>query len=406
MPPARAELRVRRRRLRGRRGARRARGHGQGRACATTRYLKPHHMRWVLVEATDRILPEVGEEMGALHRRGAAPARHRRTPRDPAGVVRRRPHRALRRQRVRQRDPGLDGRGQGQPGAGPHRPAAGREGPAALPRRPAGRGCRRCLGRGGLRGGPRPDLGVPGATTGPNAQHAVRQAKLLGDNIAAVCAAGRRRTTSTGTSARSRAWACTRALRRSTGSSSRASSAWFMHRTYHVSRMPTLNRKVRVVMDWTLALFFRREVVSLGRLHARATSSAAPPTPPPCVVTFTSCMITGTARCTAVVTAAIGAFCAADAGIGRLRRSRSVKTRQARRCGPLVLILERLLGAPVPLRIRAWDGSVAGAADGPIADYQLQAGPAAGALAARRGRPGPGLGGRRDRRRRRSRAGA
>jgi len=31
----------------------------------------------------------------------------------------------------------------------------------------------------------------------------------------------------------------------------------------------------------------------------------------------------------------------------------------------IVVILERILGAPVPLRIRAWDGSVAGAADGP-----------------------------------------
>jgi NADH dehydrogenase len=31
--------------------------------------------------------------------------------------------------------------------------------------------------------------------------------------------------------------------------------------------MPTLNRKIRVVLDWTLALFFRREVVALGQLQ-------------------------------------------------------------------------------------------------------------------------------------------
>jgi NADH dehydrogenase len=43
--------------------------------------------------------------------------------------------------------------------------------------------------------------------------------------------------------------------------------AWFMHRTYHMSRIPSLNRKVRVVVDWTLALLLRREVVSLGQLH-------------------------------------------------------------------------------------------------------------------------------------------
>ena len=42
--------------------------------------------------------------------------------------------------------------------------------------------------------------------------------------------------------------------------------AWFMHRTYHLSRVPTLNRKFRVVADWTLALFFKREIVSLGSI--------------------------------------------------------------------------------------------------------------------------------------------
>jgi hypothetical protein len=34
-----------------------------------------------------------------------------------------------------------------------------------------------------------------------------------------------------------------------------------------VSRMPTLNRKIRIISDWTLALFFRREIVSLGSLQ-------------------------------------------------------------------------------------------------------------------------------------------
>jgi NADH:ubiquinone reductase (H+-translocating) len=31
--------------------------------------------------------------------------------------------------------------------------------------------------------------------------------------------------------------------------------------------VPTFNRKVRVILDWTLALFFKREVVSLGSLQ-------------------------------------------------------------------------------------------------------------------------------------------
>ncbi|MCA1705666.1 MAG: NAD(P)/FAD-dependent oxidoreductase, partial [Actinobacteria bacterium] len=44
-------------------------------------------------------------------------------------------------------------------------------------------------------------------------------------------------------------------------------AAWFMHRTYHLTRMPTFNRKVRIVADWTAALLFRREVVVLGQIN-------------------------------------------------------------------------------------------------------------------------------------------
>ena len=44
--------------------------------------------------------------------------------------------------------------------------------------------------------------------------------------------------------------------------------AWLMHRTYHMSRIPSFNRKVRVLADWTLAFWLKREVISLGQLHA------------------------------------------------------------------------------------------------------------------------------------------
>ena len=52
--------------------------------------------------------------------------------------------------------------------------------------------------------------------------------------------------------------------------------AWFLHRTYHVMRIPTFNRKARVIADWTLALFFRRDVVQLGSLqHPREAFAQA-----------------------------------------------------------------------------------------------------------------------------------
>jgi NADH:ubiquinone reductase (H+-translocating) len=113
-----------------------------------------------------------------------------------------------------------------------------------------------------------PDLtGPPGALCSPSAQHAVRQAKVLGDNIVRVLNG---RTTSAyihkhvGSVA---SLGLHKGVAQVYGIRLRGFPAWFMHRTYHVSRVPTLNRKIRVVLDWTLALFFRRDVVSLGSLQ-------------------------------------------------------------------------------------------------------------------------------------------
>jgi NADH dehydrogenase len=42
--------------------------------------------------------------------------------------------------------------------------------------------------------------------------------------------------------------------------------AWFVARTYHLYQLPLLTRKLRVVADWTLSLFFRRDIAELALL--------------------------------------------------------------------------------------------------------------------------------------------
>jgi NADH dehydrogenase len=37
--------------------------------------------------------------------------------------------------------------------------------------------------------------------------------------------------------------------------------AWFMWRTVYLSKLPGLEKKVRVALDWTLDLFFPRDIV-------------------------------------------------------------------------------------------------------------------------------------------------
>jgi NADH:ubiquinone reductase (H+-translocating) len=110
-----------------------------------------------------------------------------------------------------------------------------------------------------------PDLSKGGdETTGPSAQHAVRQAKRLALNILAELRGGPLVPYEHAYAGSVASLGLYKGVAEIYGIKLRGFPAWFAHRTYHVARVPTLNRKVRVLTDWTIALFFRREIVSLG----------------------------------------------------------------------------------------------------------------------------------------------
>ena len=111
-----------------------------------------------------------------------------------------------------------------------------------------------------------PDV-VTGGLCPPSAQYATRQGKQLAANVLAsidgrdeepfrykalgsLCSLGRYKGVAVVMGVRLRGF-----------------PAWFLARTYHLLQLPTLNRKVRVVLDWTLSLFFPRDVAALGSLH-------------------------------------------------------------------------------------------------------------------------------------------
>jgi NADH dehydrogenase len=114
-----------------------------------------------------------------------------------------------------------------------------------------------------------PDLAVDttGALTTPSAQHAVRQAVRLADNLVAVM----RDRPPVPYRHKHAGSVASLGLHKGVayvyGVKVRGWPAWFLHRTYHMSRMPSLDRKIRILGDWTLALFLRREVIALGQLH-------------------------------------------------------------------------------------------------------------------------------------------
>ncbi|MDQ1699083.1 MAG: hypothetical protein QOG34_946 [Frankiaceae bacterium] len=126
-----------------------------------------------------------------------------------------------------------------------------------------------------------PDLtsAEPGATCGPSAQHAVRQARRLADNLVASLRGEPLRDYRHAYAGSVASLGLHKGVAEVYGVKVRGLPAWFMHRTYHMTRMPTTNRKIRVVADWTLALFFHREIVSLGAFanpRAAFEEAAAP----------------------------------------------------------------------------------------------------------------------------------
>ena len=50
--------------------------------------------------------------------------------------------------------------------------------------------------------------------------------------------------------------------------------AWWLYRTYYLFQLPRLERKLKVVIDWTLELVFKRDIVRMDITRSEGTSRA------------------------------------------------------------------------------------------------------------------------------------
>ncbi|MEO7194689.1 MAG: NAD(P)/FAD-dependent oxidoreductase [Pseudonocardiaceae bacterium] len=236
-------------------------------ACRYYETIEPAEMRWVLVEATGRIMPEVSSKMGRytarrLTGRGIKIFLNTRVTTMENGHV------------VLDNGTELDADTIVWT-AGVRANPVLRQTDLPLDERERLRctatlqvvGCPEVFSAGDCAAVPDLTSEDPNATCAPSAQHAVRQAKVLSDNVIAQLRGqplGRYLHRYAGSVA---SLGLYRGVAEIYGIRLRGIVAWFMHRTYHLSRMPTFNRKVRIVADWTTALLFRREVVALGQIH-------------------------------------------------------------------------------------------------------------------------------------------
>ncbi|PRY00793.1 NAD(P)/FAD-dependent oxidoreductase [Allonocardiopsis opalescens] len=112
-----------------------------------------------------------------------------------------------------------------------------------------------------------PDLTKPGEFCAPNAQHAVRQAVRLADNVHAALLGRPQRPYRHAYAGSLASLGLFDGVANVYGVRVKGLPAWALHRVYHLGRVPTFNRKARVTADWALALCFPRDAVSLGTLH-------------------------------------------------------------------------------------------------------------------------------------------
>ena len=100
----------------------------------------------------------------------------------------------------------------------------------------------------------------------PTAQHAVRQGPVAARNIAAELGVGRAQRFEYRGNAAFVNLGRYKAVGRVGGRRFRGFPAWWMARTYHMSQIPGIARKVRAVIDWTASLPFRRDLAEVGSI--------------------------------------------------------------------------------------------------------------------------------------------
>jgi NADH dehydrogenase len=111
-----------------------------------------------------------------------------------------------------------------------------------------------------------PDPARHGAPCPPTAQHAIRQGRLVARNVVATLGSGRVRPFRYRTKGVVAELGDTEAVALTLGVRWHGRPAWFIARTYHLLLMPGMGRKLRLLMDWNVALLFGRDTSAPGRL--------------------------------------------------------------------------------------------------------------------------------------------
>jgi NADH dehydrogenase len=105
-----------------------------------------------------------------------------------------------------------------------------------------------------------------GAPSPPTAQHAIRQGRLVGRNIAADLGTGTKRRFTYKTLGVFVDMGNREAVAQTLNLKWRGFPAWLLARTYHLALMPGWGRRAQLLTDWNVGLLFGRDTAELGSI--------------------------------------------------------------------------------------------------------------------------------------------
>jgi NADH dehydrogenase len=117
---------------------------------------------------------------------------------------------------------------------------------------------------------------IPDKTTGqpfpPTAQHAIREGRVLAENIKAAVRGGQQRAFTFKTIGLLAAIGRRTGVAQIMGINFSGFIAWWLWRSIYLAKLPRFEKKVRVALDWTLDLLFTKDIVQFLTERAEAAS--------------------------------------------------------------------------------------------------------------------------------------
>jgi NADH dehydrogenase len=113
----------------------------------------------------------------------------------------------------------------------------------------------------------------------PTAQHAIRQGKVLANNIRASIVGGKMKPFVFETIGQLAALGRRTGVAQIFGVNFSGFIAWWLWRTIYLMKLPRFEKKLRVALDWTLDLLFQKDPVQFLTLRSPTVSTAEPERP-------------------------------------------------------------------------------------------------------------------------------